>query len=290
MDSEDSVIAHWLKLGADGFRLDVVDELPDAFVLRLKQRLRQIRPDALLIGEVWEDASNKISYGIRRRYFVDGILDSCMNYPFRTAILNFLKGYDDGTELKETVMTVAENYPPQVLLCNMNLLGSHDTPRILTALMDDFEGSRAEYAGRKLSEAQYRQGCQLVTMASFLQYTLPGAPSIYYGDEAGMEGHKDPFNRRTYPWGCENRQLLTHYQKLGQLRTSCDALRLGDIHFFHHHGSKLGFSRQYQNQQVNIYINRSSEPWVLPGNAVLLENNLHENTLMPMGFCIMEAE
>lgn len=141
---EDSVLAHWLKLGADGFRLDVVDELPDEFVLLLKKRLRELKPDALLIGEVWEDASNKIAYSRRRRYFVDGELDSCMNYPFRTAILNFIKGLDDGRGLAETVMTIAENYPPQVLLCNMNLLGTHDTPRILTALVDDFEGSREE--------------------------------------------------------------------------------------------------------------------------------------------------
>lgn len=204
---EDSVLAHWLKLGADGFRLDVVDELPDEFVLLLKKRLRELKPDALLIGEVWEDASNKIAYSRRRRYFVDGELDSCMNYPFRTAILNFIKGLDDGRGLAETVMTIAENYPPQVLLCNMNLLGTHDTPRILTALVDDFEGSREELAKRHLSHNQYYTAQERLMLASFLQFTLPGAPSIYYGDEAGMEGGKDPFNRRTYPWGREDTDL-----------------------------------------------------------------------------------
>ena len=81
IDGQDSVVAHWLRLGADGFRLDVVDELPDEFVLRLKKRMREIKPDALLMGEVWEDASNKIAYDTRRRYFVDGELDSVMNYP-----------------------------------------------------------------------------------------------------------------------------------------------------------------------------------------------------------------
>ena len=139
---EDSVVAHWLRAGADGFRLDVVDELPDEFVLLLKRRIREIKPDALLMGEVWEDASNKEAYGHRRRYFVDGELDSVMNYPFRTAIMNFVRKMDGGEQLKNTVMSIAENYPPQVLSCCMTLLGSHDTPRILTALVDDFNGSR----------------------------------------------------------------------------------------------------------------------------------------------------
>ena len=290
IDSENSVVAHWLKLGADGFRLDVVDELPDAFVLRLKKRIRQIRPDALLIGEVWEDASNKVSYGIRRRYFADGILDSCMNYPFRTAILNFMKGLDDGKKLRDVVMTIAENYPPQVLLCNMNLLGSHDTPRILTALVDDFEGSRAAYAQRKLSKEQRKQAWELLFMAAFLQYTLPGSPSLYYGDEVGVEGHKDPFNRRPYPWGREDVELLGHYRQLGALRKEQEALRLGDIRFFQCGDGKLGFSRQFAGKQLNIYINRSEAPWAVPTDRVLLCHNLRESALLPLGFCITEAE
>jgi glycosidase len=274
-------------LGADGFRLDVVDELPDAFVLRLKNRIRQIKPDALLIGEVWEDASNKISYDIRRRYFADGELDSCMNYPFRTTILNFIKGNDGGEQLRETVMTIAENYPAQVLACNMNLLGTHDTPRILTALVDDFDGSRQEAATRTLSQEQRQQAIQLLKMASFLQYMLPGAPSIYYGDEAGMEGHKDPFNRRTYPWGKEDLQLSEHYKALGNLKKSREVLQKGDIHFFFASDGKLGFFRTYQGKQLKIYVNRSDSPWEIPAGKVLYANNL-SNTLDPMGYCITE--
>ena len=201
---EDSVVAHWLRLGADGFRLDVVDELPNEFVKLLKDRIREIRPDALLIGEVWEDASNKIAYGVRRRYFTDGVLDSCMNYPFRTAILNFLKEKDGGQDFREAIMTVLENYPAQVVHCNMNMLGTHDTVRILTALVDDFEGNRQEQAKRHLSPVQLTLAKERLLIASFLQYMLPGAPSLYYADETGMQGHKDPFNRRTYPWGLED--------------------------------------------------------------------------------------
>ena len=287
IDAEDSVVAHWLGLGADGFRLDVADELPDAFILRLKKRIRELKPDALLIGEVWEDASNKISYNIRRRYFADGELDSCMNYPFRTAIMNFAKGADDGQQFKDTVMTIAENYPPQVLACNMNLLSSHDTPRILTALLDDFEGSREAYALRRLSVEQKKQAKTLLMLSAFLQYTLPGSPSIYYGDEAGLEGHKDPFNRRTYPWGKEDTELLAFYKGLGRLRKKCDALRLGDIRFFCAEGGKLGFSRTCQGREIRVYVNRSGAPWVIPQGKVLYANNLADS-LLPMGYCIME--
>ncbi len=287
IDSHDSVVAHWLNLGADGFRLDVVDELPDAFVLRLKQRIRSIKPDALLLGEVWEDASNKISYHIRRRYFADGELDACMNYPFRTAIMNFTKGIDDGYGFRETVMAIAENYPPQVLACNMNLLSTHDTPRILTALVDDFEGSREEYAKRKLPHDRREQAKKLLMLAAFLQYTLPGSPSIYYADEVGMEGHKDPFNRRTYPWGNEDSELLAYFKGLGRLRQKNEALRLGDIDFFQAKDGKLGFSRCFQGNTLKIYVNRSNTHWEVPAEKVLFSHNLTDG-LTPMGYCITE--
>ena len=258
---KDSVVAHWLNLGADGFRLDVVDELPDEFVRLLKKRIREIRPDALLIGEVWEDASNKISYDIRRRYFVDGELDSVMNYPFRTAILNFLRGIDEGKDFRKRVMTILENYPHQVSLCNMNLLGSHDTPRILTALVDDFDGDRYALAHRKLSGEQLPLAQKRLKLATVLQFALPGCPSIYYGDEAGMEGGKDPFNRRTYPWGREDEALLAHFRYLGQLRKQHPALRLGDTEVFLAEGGKIGIRRTWQDEVVEIYVNQNDNTW-----------------------------
>ena len=293
--AEDSVVAHWLRLGADGFRLDVADELPNEFLGLLKKRVREVKPDALVIGEVWEDASNKEAYGIRKRYFVDGTLDSIMNYPFRTAILNFLKEKDDGTTLRDTVMTIAENYPKQVFLANMNMLGTHDTARILTTLVDDFDGSREEKALRHLSAEQLRVARQRLMMASFLQYTLPGSPSLYYADEAGMEGYKDPFNRRTYPWGKEDRELLQHHKQLGRLHKELDALQKGDIEFFHAAEQRIGFSRTYGNTRLRIYVNRSGVPWDIPAGTMLYGHNLH--TVAPdwlslgaMGFCITKEE
>ena len=290
---KDSVVEHWLKAGADGFRLDVVDELPDEFIRLLKKRIRQIRPDALLIGEVWEDASNKHSYGVRRRYFVDGILDSAMNYPFRNAIINFIRGWDNGPGLKDAVMTIAENYPPQVFLCNMNLLGSHDTARILTALVDNYDGPREEQAKRFLSRSQYVIAQERLMMASFLQYTLPGSPSLYYADEAGMEGYKDPFNRRTYPWGREDRDLLDHFRHLGQLRKTCEALRLGSIEFFKSDDRRIGFTRTYGDSKIRIYLNRGAEPWEVAPGKILFGHNIRTLTpealvLGQKGFCVIE--
>lgn len=289
---EDSVVAHWLRLGADGFRLDVADELPDEFVKLLYDRVKEVKPDALVLGEVWEDASNKIAYDQRRTYFTNAELDSVMNYPFRTAILNFMRGSDSGSNLKEAVLSVAENYPPEVVLCNMNLLGTHDTPRILTALVDDFDGSRAEKAKRRLSRTNLETARRRLMMAAFLQYTLPGSPSLYYGDEALMEGYKDPFNRRTYPWGHEDRELVTYFSRLGRLRQEQEALRLGDIQFFTAEDRHLGYTRTYQGKTVKVYVNRNSDPWDIPAGNVVFGCNLQILapdwlSLAPKGFCLV---
>lgn len=289
---EDSVVAHWLRLGADGFRLDVADELPDEFVKLLYDRVKEVKPDALVLGEVWEDASNKIAYDQRRTYFTNAELDSVMNYPFRTAILNFMRGSDSGSNLKEAVLSVAENYPPEVVLCNMNLLGTHDTPRILTALVDDFDGSRAEKAKRRLSRTNLETARRRLMMAAFLQYTLPGSPSLYYGDEALMEGYKDPFNRRTYPWGHEDRELVTYFSRLGKLRKEQEPLRLGDIQFFTAEDRHLGYTRTYQGKTVKVYVNRNSDPWDIPAGNVVFGCNLQILapdwlSLAPKGFCLV---
>ena len=291
---EDSVIAHWLKAGADGFRLDVADELPDEFLKLLYDRVKEINPEAYVLGEVWEDASNKTAYGQRRKYFVGAELDSVMNYPFRTAIINFIRGWDAGQGLKNTVMSIVENYPPEVVACNMNLLGTHDTPRILTALVDDFDGSREEKARRRLSRNQFEVARERLLAASFLQYTLPGSPSLYYGDEACMEGYRDPFNRRPYPWGREDWEFLEHFKRLGQLRKDHPALRLGDIHFFEAGDKHVGFTRTYEGKTLKVYVNRSADSWEIPSGQIVLGYNLQlvardALTIGPRGFVILES-
>ena len=290
---EDSVIAHWLKAGADGFRLDVADELPDEFLKLLYDRVKEINPEAYVLGEVWEDASNKTAYGQRRKYFTNAELDSVMNYPFRTAIINFIRGWDAGKGLKDTVMSIVENYPPEVVACNMNLLGTHDTPRILTALVDDFDGSREEKSKRRLSRNQFEVARERLLAASFLQYTLPGSPSLYYGDEACMEGYRDPFNRRPYPWGREDPEFLEHFMRLGRLRKDHPALRLGDIAFFEAGDKHIGFTRSDKDEALRIYVNRSADSWEIPSGRIILGYNLQlvagdALTIGPRGFVILE--
>ena len=290
---EDSVIAHWLGLGCDGFRLDVADALPDDFLRLLRDRVKEINPDALVLGEVWEDASNKVAYNQHRRYFTNAELDCVMNYPFRTAIINFMRGFDNGKALKETVMTIAENYPPQVMASCMTLLGTHDTPRILTALVDDFDGSREEKAKRHLSSSQLDVARERLLMASFLQFTLPGSPSIYYGDEALMEGYRDPFNRRTFPWGREDWELQAHFKRLGRMRKENEALRLGDIAFFQAGDKLLGFTRSCGGKTLRVCCNRSTDPWEIASGRIILGYNLQSVCpdcliLGPRGFCVVE--
>ena len=294
IDDEDSVLAHWLRLGADGFRLDVVDELPDAFVERLRRRLRELDPEAILIGEVWEDASNKIAYNVRRRYFTGRQLDSVMNYPWQKAILRYVRGEDGGEALGERIMTIAENYPPDVLSAVMNILSTHDTARALTALIDPTDADRAELAKRHMDEPTRERALQLLRMAAFLQFTLPGAPCIYYGDEAGMDGYRDPFNRRCFPWGHENEPLQEFYASLARLKKESPALRRGDVTVVEAGNGRLLFLRKVAGQTLAVCCNRSQQPWRLPnGGRLRLGGGLLECTedfvvLGGCGYCVIE--
>ncbi len=247
--SEDSIIAKWLALGADGLRLDVVDELPDDFLMKLRIRLRELDPKAFLIGEVWEAASNKIAYGVRRRYFTHAQLDSVMNYPWRTAILKFCRGEDDGNGLKWAIMNLTENYPSSVLNSNLNLLSSHDVPRAITDLIDPKNGEREDLAKRTMTKEQLALGKKRFKLASFLQFTLPGCPCVYYGDEAGMTGYRDPFNRQYYIWGEEDEDLQAHIRELAHLKKS-DILRFGTVEVLEAGAGKISYRRTYKDRSL----------------------------------------
>ncbi len=290
---DDSVIAHWLRLGADGFRLDVVDELPEPFLRALRKRLRELNPEALLIGEVWEDASNKIAYDVRRTYFTGAELDSVMNYPWRTAILRYCAGTDDGRGLKNVIETIAENYPPQVLQCVMNSLSTHDTARALTWLADPFHGSREQKASRWLCAEQRRTGLQRLRMAMALQFVLPGMPCIYYGDEAGMEGYEDPFNRRTYPWGREDVALKDYVARLGNLRKGSDVLRLGTVRVAEAGDGRIRIEREYEGKKLVLFCNNGRDLYELRAGCLVIGGmleSMQEGHVMisPGGFAIFE--
>lgn len=208
----DSVLKYWLAQGISGWRLDVVDELPTPFLQAFYKTLKETNPDALLLGEVWEDASNKSSYGEQRQYLCGHDLDSAMNYALRTILVDFILQHIDGAAMQDQVYQLLEHYPKEHTYAMLNLIGSHDIVRILTVLQ---EGVTAETAVQRLK------------VLTAWQFTLPGAPSIYYGDEAGLRGGKDPDNRRTYPWGQEDLDLLAWYRQLAALRRRHAALRTG---------------------------------------------------------------
>lgn len=267
--SEDSVLCHWLKLGADGFRLDVADELPDEFIEAFHKKLKEVKPDAILMGEVWEDASNKISYGKRRKYFSNTELDSVMNYPFKNAILEFVTGRIKGKDFAERIMTIAENYPRPVLDCVMNLLSSHDTPRIITALSGKGEGmSKTDKAEFKLQGEELNRAVNLTKVSALLQFTLPGNPSIYYGDEIGMEGFEDPLNRCFFQWEEQNVSLREFYKKLSFLKNQNEAIKRGDIVFREVGDKFIKFARKWQSSVVYIDVSMEKE-LEYSGNPIL---------------------
>lgn len=209
----------WLRAGASGWRLDVADELPDPFIDHLNEAAKTEDPEALVLGEVWEDASNKSAYGVRRRYLLGGQLDSVMNYPFRDAILGFLLGGDPAA-FAEAVENIVENYPRPCLRLLMNHIGTHDTERAITVLGGTPANGRGRewQSGKHLSQREREIGRERLKLAAIMQYILPGVPCIYYGDEAGLEGYRDPFNRACYPWGREDQELIGWYRSLGKMR------------------------------------------------------------------------
>lgn len=275
INSDNSVIAHWLRLGADGFRLDVADELPDEFIAALRARLKEIKPEALLIGEVWEDASNKISYGQRRRYFTGGELDSVMNYPFRNCIIDYLRKNDDGSFFKETVMSIAENYPKSVLNTLMNILSTHDTERILSVLSPELTPSeKSECAEYKMPHDARECAILRLRAAAFLQFVLPGMPCIYYGDELGTEGLGDPFCRGYFEWDrVDGNSLRDFYIALARVRNSNEVLKLGDVFVESDGCGRVIIERRYLGKVCRAYVNTESPfTFELKGEVLFSEN------------------
>ena len=260
------VLRHWLDCGISGWRLDVADELPDSFLDRLCASVRAYRPDAAIIGAVWEDASNKVSYGQRRRYLLGGQLDSVMNYPFRTAILNYVR-YGDCSGFYNTVMGILENYPRPVWAGLMNCLSTHDVERAITALAGEPTGQNdREWQGHNntLSPQRYDLGKRLLKLAAVLQYTLPGTPCLYYGDEAGLYGYKDPFNRSCYPWGREDGELLAFFRQLGRLRASFPELADGAFCVTRCTPQVAAYTRDCGAYSFFVAVNRTGEPQPVP--------------------------
>lgn len=269
IEDEDSIVRRWLRAGADGWRLDVADELPDGFIQKLRAAARAEKPDSFVLGEVWEDGTTKIAYGVRRKHLLGGHLDGLMNYPFRTALVSWLLG-GDARQFMDEMERLRENYPPSAYYSAMNSLGTHDTPRIFTLLgvgSDCASATKDWRAGYRMTEEERTLGKQRLKLAALVLFCFPGSPTVYYGDEVGMEGFEDPFNRQTYPWGFEDAQLLAWFTGLGKARREHQALRRGDLRYVTAHGPALAFTRTYRGETVLCACNAGPEareitvPW-----------------------------
>ena len=244
INSDNSIIKKWIDFGASGWRLNVTDELPDEFIELVKNRLDNMNEDTILIGDIWDDASNKISYSKRRKYLNGKEIQSVTNYPLRESMINFIKGYIKSDKFKKKIMSLYENYPREVFLGNVNIIGTSDTERILTVLNGNI---------------------QYLKIIVVLQFTLPGVPLIYYGDEAGIIGGKDPDNRRSYPWGKEDTDLIDFYRMIVNIRNNHDGLKKGEFNIFNTDEDIFAFERIYENEKIVVIVNVSNEQKVVKG-------------------------
>lgn len=284
---ENGILRKWLKAGASGWRLDVADELPDVFLDDVRKAVKSENKNAIIIGEVWEDATNKEAYGARRRYLLGEQLDSVMNYPFCDAVLNFIR-FQNADAFFDGVMSIIENYPPQVVNVLMNHIGTHDTERAITRLAGpdpEGYGRQWQHEHNKLSVYDYLKGISMLKLASLIQFTLPGVPSVYYGDEVGMQGMKDPFNRGCMEWKEQNEELLKWYKRLGEIRRGTKVFKDGEfIPFFSSHKT-AAYKRADDNSEVIVAVNLDEEMVTIPlgnewGNCYTLLGNAPVNNTL----------
>lgn len=288
---ETGVIRKWLRLGASGWRLDVADELPDGFIEKIRAAGKAEKEDALLLGEVWEDATCKISYGLLRKYLLGSELDCTMHYPFRVGALNFILGLHSAGHFAMEMDSIRENYPPTAFYGAMNLIGTHDTPRILTLLgeaPDPQEMSETEREFYTLPAPQRRMAMDRLKLMDIMMFGFPGVPCIYYGDEAGMEGYADPFNRGPFPWGREDTELQAFVRKLSLLRKEYPILVDGTFQPFAPCEDVFAWERRQDHQRLLCFVNRSETATdvflPLSGKDLLTGDAIDEGeyTLSPM--------
>ncbi len=280
---EGGIVPKWTKLGVDGWRLDVADELSNGFLDALHECLKKVKPEAVLYGEVWEDATSKCAYGKRRRYLRGGQLHSVMNYPLREAVIAYIR-YGDAEKFRGITESLYRRYPKDAADLLMNLLGTHDTIRILTALAGDPPDgySNTELAAKRMTSEQRWNGIRLLQLAYALISVMPGVPCIFYGDEAGVEGYGDPFCRMPFPWGREDETLLMHYQRIGALHRREAVLRDGFVRIVAAQESYLVVIRENGvDPAVMLILNRSQEPVQLRFSSELtgIDTDFNDNSL-----------
>jgi neopullulanase len=246
-----TVAEHWLRFGIDGWRLDVAEEIAGDFWEEFRERCRRVNPEAYLVAEIWRPKPEWLT----GRHF-----DALMNYPLGEAIVGYAAGSHldhsvvaehiqyrqfmiprDGPSLAAELEQLLCLYPPEVTAVMLNLLGSHDAPRVRTLSSGDLAAVR---------------------LATLLQMTLPGAPCIYYGDEIGMEGHHDPDCRRAFPWDRSrwDEGLRAFTRSLSALRRTHQALRDGEFRVLGATGGAIAYLRWDTDEWFLVATNAGEEP------------------------------
>lgn len=262
---KNGIVEKYMSMGLAGMRLDVVDELSNKFLKAICERAKSINNKAFIVGEVWEDASSKISYDERKNYFLGGNLDSVTNYPMKNAILDYIRTGNEKSFVNVT-NTILDQYPKSIQDNLMNILDTHDTIRVLTYLggEDGYE-DRLIDGDYVLSKEEKEKGIALLKLATIMQYTVMGIPTVFYGDECGMEGMRDPFCRKPFPWDNENLELLDWYQKLGELRKN-KILVDGDMKIKHAENGVVIYERKKDDKKLIVAINKSNEDFTFTLN------------------------
>lgn len=279
---KDGIVSHYAQMGIGGMRLDVADELDGEFIAEIKDRLCEVQEDAVLYGEVWEDASNKIAYDRLTGYYLGHRLDGVMNYPLRTGLLGYLRDKSTAA-LAYYFDEVLPNMPKRAADSAMNILGTHDTVRVLTALGGpSHEGkSNDALAVLQLTDKEREHATALLKGAYLILATLPGIPTIYYGDEVGLEGYSDPFNRRPFPWHRINEELLSHYRAMAKVRRN-DLYRDGEFKVLHFSRELLAFAREKDGVRAVTLFNNTDHKrqFPLPKGAKILFGDVRDDMVI----------
>lgn len=266
---ENGIVEKYMSLGLGGFRLDVVDELSNNFTRAICSAVKKVNPKGFVVGEVWEDASSKISYDERKEYFLGGNLDSVTNYPMKNAILDYVK-YGNVNAFVNTINLILDQYPVSVQNNLMNFLDTHDTMRAITFLGVTEESDFDINNNYVLTKSERSRAVELLKIATLIQYTVMGIPTIFYGDEAGLEGTKDPYCRKTYPWGNEDRELLDWYIKLGSLRSN-KVFDGGSFKLKYAENSVIIYERVKDNNKAIVVVNRSDDDFDFTLNKTMCD-------------------
>ncbi|SDY35004.1 alpha-amylase family glycosyl hydrolase [Lachnobacterium bovis] len=245
----DAVSQYWLKKGTSGWRLDVANEISDETWKHFRKSVKALDEDNVIIGEIWTDSS---------KYLLGDMYDSVMNYCFRDSVIGFAKGNSASLTTKD-MEKLRERYPKEAFYAMMNLVGSHDTARVLSVLdgVEDDRKQKEEDKAFPSYETTSDVAKQRQHLVSLIQFTYPGAPTIYYGDEIGMVGADDPDDRRAFEWGKGNKELVNWYAKLSGIRKAYKTLRTGDIKPFTTNDNLLSFVRSDEDDDMIVLANNS---------------------------------